>query len=174
VLAVGAPVPRKGYALLLRAIARPSLRDVSLVVVGPPGTEDTNLASLAHELGVTERYVRAGEVSEARLAGWYAGAAALAAPSVDEGFGLPLVEAQSLGVPVVASDIAAHREVTAGTAALVPVGALDPLVEALVAAVDRDASVAAVVAAGRRNAARYTWKACAEATLAVHRLVTAE
>lgn len=172
-LAVGAPVPRKGYPDLLHAISRPELREVSLVIVGPDGSEDPRLAAQAAELGVADRYHRAGEVSEARLAGWYAGAAAVAAPSVDEGFGLPLVEAQSLGVPVVASDIAAHREVAGGAAALVPVGEVEGLVDALVAAVGRGTATLEAVAAGRRNAQRYSWAACADATLAVHRLVAA-
>ena len=39
------------------------------------------------------------------------GATAVVAPSSVEGFGLPVAEALSLGVPVIASDIAAHREV---------------------------------------------------------------
>lgn len=171
VLAVGAPVPRKAYAHLLRALARPTLDGVSLVIVGPEGSDDPMLMALASELGVTDRYVRPGEVSEAQLAGWYVGAAALAAPSVDEGFGLPVVEAQSLGVPVVASDIAVHREVSGGAALLVPVDDQARLVEGLAAAIARDAAVERTVAAGRRNAQRYTWAACAEATLAVHRLV---
>lgn len=173
VLAVGAPVPRKAYDRLLRALADPALRAVSLVIVGPEGSEDPMLAALAAELGLADRYIRPGEVTEAQLAGWYAGAAALAAPSVDEGFGLPVVEAQSLGVPVVASDIAVHREVSGGAALLVPAGGEGLLVEALAAAVDRDPAIEGTVAAGRRNAARYTWEACAEATLAVHRLVAA-
>jgi glycosyltransferase involved in cell wall biosynthesis len=173
VLAVGAPVPRKGYEQLVRAIARPELADVSLVIVGPAGDEDPALAALARELGVEARYLRPGEVSEARLAGWYEGAAVVGAPSVDEGFGLPVVEAQRMGVPVVASDIAAHREVGGGAVSLVPTGAVEPWVEALAVAIRRGAPVEQMVAAGRRNAQRYTWEACAAATLAVHRLVAA-
>ena len=174
VLAVGAPVPRKGYGQVLRAMADPALHDISLVIVGPPGSEDPALTTLADELGVADRFVRPGEVTEARLAGWYAGAAAVVAPSIDEGFGLPIIEAQSLGVAVVASDIAAHREVSGGAALLLPLGALEPWVEGIVAAIQRSPAVEQAVSAGRRNAQRYTWEASAEATLAVHRLVAKE
>lgn len=170
-LAVGAPVPRKAYHLVLQAIAQPPLRHLSVVLVGPSGSEDAELSRLAVRLGVDDRFLRAGEVSDARLAGWYSGASALVAPSIDEGFGLPIVEAQSLGVPVVASDIAVHREVSGGAASLVAGSRPDHLVEAIAAALDRGPDVRQAIAAGRRNAERYTWEACAEATLAVHRMV---
>lgn len=171
VLAVGSPVPRKAYGDLLRAMARLPPSPLALVIVGPPATEDRALERLAAELGITDRYHRAGWAPDAELAGWYAGASALAAPSIDEGFGLPVVEAQAAGVPVVASDIAAHREVSGGAATLMPVGDVDALRDALAATVARGPEIEAAVTAGRANAARYTWEACAEATLAVHRSV---
>lgn len=171
VLAVGAPVPRKSYDDLLRAVALLGRDDLTVVIVGPVGTEDPALERLAAELGLGDRYHRTGPVDDAHLAGWYGSAAAVAAPSVEEGFGLPILEAQRAGAPVVASDIAAHREVADGGATLVPVGAVQALAEAVEAAVAGGPSVALAVQRGRENAALYTWEACAEATLAVHRSV---
>jgi glycosyltransferase involved in cell wall biosynthesis len=171
VLAVGAPVPRKAYVDLLRAVARIGDPELTVVIVGPPGSEDEALEALAVELRLGDRYHRAGRVDEAELAGWYQGAAAVAAPSVDEGFGFPVLEAQRAGAPVVASDIESHREIAGGAAMLVPVGDVDRLAEALEAAIAGGTSVAAAVLAGADNARRYTWAACAEATLAVHRAV---
>ncbi len=173
VLAVGAPVARKRYDDLLHALAQPSLHGCSLVLVGPSGREDAALAALASSLGLADRFIRTGAVSDARLAGWYAGAAVVAAPSLDEGFGLPVVEAQRAGVPVVASDIPVHREVSGGAAQLVPVGEPDLLADALARAVERGPAVEQAVGAGRANAARYSWASCAAATLAVHRSVAA-
>jgi glycosyltransferase involved in cell wall biosynthesis len=168
VLAVGAPVPRKGFDTLLRAVARLH-GDVAVAIVGPPGSEDAALAALAADLGMSDRVHRAVDVSDAQLAGWYRSAAALAAPSVAEGFGLPLVEAMGEMIPVVASDIAVFREVTGGHALLVPVGETDALTGALAEALDASASVHAATEAGAVHAQRYTWEQCAAGTLAVHR-----
>lgn len=173
VLAVGAPVPRKGYDDLLRAVARLNHPDLSVAIVGPPGPADAGLAQLAGELGLGRRYHRAGPVSDAALAGWYEAAVVVAAPSLDEGFGLPIIEAQRLGAPVVASDIAVHREIAGPAASFVSVRDVTALAAALEAAMQGGSDIREQVAAGRLNASRFTWAACARATEAVHRSVTA-
>ena len=170
VLAVGAPTPRKGFDLLLQAMAHVD-HSLSVAIVGPSGPEDDRLKALAASLGLGERMHRAGPVSDAELAGWYRDARALAAPSVDEGFGLPLIEALAAHVPVVASDLAAFREVTAGGALLVPVGDVEALARAIGEAASGGAEVMAAVERGATHSAMYTWTACATATLAVHREV---
>lgn len=169
VLAVGAPVPRKGFDVLLRAITR--VDELDVVLVGPRGTVDDDLAKLAATLGIAHRVHRVGRVGDAELAGWYRDAAALVAPSVDEGFGLPLVEALVTGTPVVASDIAAFHEVTGGHATFVPVGDDDALADAIDAAAARSPDIMSGVRRGAEHAARYTWERCAAETLAVHRAV---
>jgi glycosyltransferase involved in cell wall biosynthesis len=168
-LAVGAPVPRKGYDLLLRAVARLDRPDLAVAVVGPAGSEDGALRALAAELGLSDRFHRHSHASDGELAGWYAGASVLAAPSVEEGFSFPVIEAQGLGVPTVASDIPVHREVGGGGAWLVPVGDVDALAAALEAALAGGPEVDRAVGLGRANAARFTWAGCAAATVAVHR-----
>lgn len=171
VLVVGAPVPRKGYDLLLRAVARLGTDDLAVAIVGPAGSEDERLAQVAAEVGLTDRVHRAHDVTDAELAGWYAGATVLAAPSIEEGFSFPVVEAQGLGVPVVISDIPVHREVAGSAAAFVSVGDIDELAQALEAAVAGGGDVDRSVELGRASAARFTWAACAAATAAVHREV---
>lgn len=169
VLAVGAPVPRKGFDTAVRALAR--LGELQLVIVGHPGSDDERLSSAAAAAGVAARLVRVTDADDAALAGWYRDAAAVVVPSVEEGFGLPIVEAQAAGVPVVASDIEVFREVSGGHAGLVPVGDDAALADALAEAVAGGASVEDRVRRGAANAERFTWDACAAATLAVHRAV---
>jgi len=60
-------------------------------------------------------------------------ARALLMPSLAEGFGLPIQEALTLGTPVIASDLPAHREIAAGIALLLPVGVVEAWVEAILA-----------------------------------------
>jgi glycosyltransferase involved in cell wall biosynthesis len=96
--------PVKGLDVLLCAVA--TVDGVTLVLIGD-GPEAPRLDALAAPLGA--RVIRTGEVNgAARL---FAGFDAYAAPSAKEGMPLAVLEAIALGVPVVASDIPAHREV---------------------------------------------------------------
>ena len=95
----------------------------------------------------------------------------LALPSIYEGFGLPLVEAMASGAPVVCSDIPVFAEVGGEAALRVPVGDA----EAWAAALRRVLSAAGpreeMSRAGLARAAAFTWRACAEETLAAYREV---
>ncbi len=83
-----------------------------LVLVGHRGWENENVIDvLDRSRGLAPFLVEASGLSDAGLASLIRGATAVVAPSSVEGFGLPVAEALSLGVPVIASDIAAHREV---------------------------------------------------------------
>lgn len=83
-----------------------------LVVVGRRGWENENVIDLLdRSVALAPTVVEVAQLSDAGLAALLRGARALLAPSLIEGYGLPVAEALALGVPVVASDIEAHREV---------------------------------------------------------------
>ena len=110
-LAVGSLVARKNHRVLLEAYARlaPAER-VPLVIVGR-GPEREALLARARALGLAGLLRILTDVDATReLRAVYAGAVALAYPSVVEGFGIPLVEASLQGVPVLAGDVPAMRE----------------------------------------------------------------
>ncbi len=107
------PDPRKHVAQLA---ATP--RELPLVLVGPT-------RPWAHEL---PDVTLTGHVSDEHLAAIYSGAHALVLPSVDEGFGLPAVEALACGTPVVACEIPALREVLDERATFVEAGNLEALI----------------------------------------------
>ena len=109
----------------------------------------------------------AQQLSDAELLHVLGNACALVFPSLYEGFGLPLVEAQAVGCPVIASHRGSIPEV-GGDSALY-FDALDPAsaVE-LVTGLD-DVERARLIGLGRRNVERYTWDASAQLVLEIVR-----
>jgi glycosyltransferase involved in cell wall biosynthesis len=166
ILAVGSIEPRKGLDVLLAAYRDliESGTDVPpLVIVGPPGWgARPDFAALP-----SDRALLAGYLPHDELRGAVANASVLAFPSRYEGFGLPPLEALAAGTPVVATDVPAVREVVGAHVALVPIGNVEALADALSRAL-ADPPDAAARDAGRAHAATFTWTACATATRAVY------
>jgi glycosyltransferase involved in cell wall biosynthesis len=83
----------------------------SLVLTGHPGAEQQRVKALAEALGIAHRVQFLGYLAGAEYVEWFAGADCLLFPSCYEGFGMPLVEAMRLRVPIVASDAACLPEI---------------------------------------------------------------
>lgn len=114
-LSVGTLEPRKGLAPLVQSLREASDVDLPLLVVGPPGWGDIDLAKLAADAGLPDGRVRAmGFLADADLAVALHRASAFVFPSLAEGFGLPVIEAFSLGTPVIHSSDPAVVEVAGG------------------------------------------------------------
>ncbi len=113
VLCVGAIQKRKNQALLMRAF-RAMPEDWTLVLAGSQGYA----AQVALD-GASDRIVITGYLTEEELARWYARASIFAFPSLDEGFGMPILEAMAAGVPVIAGNRSALPEVAGDAAELV-------------------------------------------------------
>lgn len=198
VLWVGSLEPRKGVGTLVAAMARlaagrsvtgeqPRTEEqprtgervgtgegarhaaAALVLAGYQGWQNAGLISPEDEAVLGPSLVRAGRVSETDLAALYRGASVFALPSWHEGFGLPVLEAMAEGLPVVASDIPAIREVAGGAAQLVPVGDVEAWAGTLEALLGSTSQRSALAEAGRRRSLAFSWRATAEATLAVYR-----
>ena len=160
VLFVGTLEPRKNLDRLAAAVDRLG-GDVPLVVVGAAGWGETRV-----EAGANCRFV--GFVPQADLAPLYAAATVFAYPSLEEGFGLPVLEAMAQSTPVVTSAGVATEEVAGGAAVLVDPTDIDSIAEGLRSALDDPSRWAAL---GSARAASCTWSAAAAATLAVYREV---
>jgi len=163
-LAVGTLEPRKNLRALVAAYAGlvAARADVPpLVIAGGAGWGD-ELDLRAIPQG---RVILTGHLELPDLRSLVAGATLLAFPSIDEGFGLPPLEALACGVPVVANDLPVTREVLGDQADFCDAGDPRALAEALLAALcDPHGSGDS----RRARAAEFTWSRCAEITHAAY------
>ena len=129
--------PHKNHALLVTAFAmycaaHPESR-LKLVCPGQPDAARASLRDATTCMGIGDRVLFPGYASETEVAALYRASLGLLFPSLYEGFGLPLLEAMALGVPVLASNTTCIPEV-AGDAALY----FDPRIpRAIVNAIER-------------------------------------
>jgi glycosyltransferase involved in cell wall biosynthesis len=171
VLFVSSLWPYKNCHGLLRAWAhaRDELGGRQLAIVGA-GADETYLAqlrALAAELGITEDVVFVGGVPLEETVRFYQAADAFVYPSLNETFGLPILEAMACACPVVTSDTSAMPE-TAGRAAILcsptdPAAIARALLQATQPGIDR------LRERGLRRAAQFTWAATGAQTLDVYR-----
>jgi glycosyltransferase involved in cell wall biosynthesis len=167
VLTVAAKKVHKNLARLVRAMVAVVQRwpDVKLVLPGNPTGHERELRELAAELGIDANVAFPAYVDAADLEGLYALARCFAFPSLNEGFGLPLLEAMRRGVPVACSRASALPEV-AGDAALYFDPHSVPDIARAVTELLADRELAArLVVRGREHQARFTWEAAARGTL---------
>jgi len=170
-LYVGTLQPRKNLARLVDAFTRlagdPALTGVQLVLAGKPGWLADDLAPRVARLGLAGRVLFPGYIADADLPALLSGALAFAFPSLYEGFGIPVLEAQSCGVPVMTSNNSSLPEVAGDAALLVDPHDVDAIAEAMRRLVTDDALRAELVRRGFENVKRFSWEKCARETLAV-------
>jgi glycosyltransferase involved in cell wall biosynthesis len=169
VLAIGTAEPRKDLPGLVRAFdaIAGGLDDVALVMVGQPGWGSEALEGAIAESKFGSRIVRAGYVDD--LGEVLAGAEVLAYPSLYEGFGLPTLEAMSVGVPVVTTTAGALPEVVGDAAEVVAPGDTDELAGALERVLTDEGLRTGLSERGLRRASLFTWEDCARGLSALYR-----
>ncbi|MGA9876161.1 MAG: glycosyltransferase family 1 protein [Solirubrobacteraceae bacterium] len=165
-LCVAAKRPHKNQELLIRAAQRLD-PDIVFVLAGHAEPYELELRELVRELGLQERVRFVGYVSDAELEGLWGVADCAALPTLAEGFGLPVLEAMSHGVPVAASGIPVLREVGGELPYYFDPHDADDAARAI-----REALADVVTRAeGPPYAARFTWSAAARATYEVYERV---
>ena len=145
---------------MVKAFARARLPGKTQLVF--TGAASPDLLQLAESLGIANRLVFTGKVSEDDLAALYRGALFLVFPSFYEGFGLPIIEAFASGTPVITSNVTSMPEI-AGDAALL----VDPSdVNDIAAAIEKLYNSAELrnelVQRGFKRVTNFTWDAVAD------------
>ncbi len=170
---VGRPYPTKNLPRLLDAFAtfRGRGRVEHLVLAGPPGWADRQLAARVQRLGLMHVVHRRPAV-EADLPAWYRGALAFVYPSLRETYGLPILEAMASGLPVVTSSIPSLRE-TVGSHGAMFVDPVDTaaLAQGLERVLDEGDLREGLRREGLDRASAASWRRTAQATYAAYRSI---
>ena len=158
ILAIGTVEPRKGLPDLVAAFDRiaDAIPDVHLKIVGPSGWGEHALTTALHSARHAARIQRTGWIDD--RSSLVAGARLLAYPSLYEGFGLPPLEAMSLGVPVVTTSAGAIPEVVGDAAVVVAPRDVAALAEALLQVAQDAATRDRLITAGRERVRAFSWQ----------------
>lgn len=164
---IGNTRPRKNLKRLLEAfrIFSKNHPDYRLVLAGKSEKRFLDLDTEIKRLNLENKIIQAGVVTDKEKTSLYQGSSGLLFPSLYEGFGLPVLEAQSLGVPVLTSRLASLPEV-AGDAAIY-VDPYDPqdIAKGMVKIVEDTAFRNGIIKKGFENLKRFSWEKTAKETL---------
>ncbi|MEM1155430.1 MAG: glycosyltransferase family 1 protein [Pseudomonadota bacterium] len=173
VLSVGTLEPRKNLALLLRAYHEQSSalkRSFPLVLTGASGWKDKALMHYLQKLQQKGEVIYLDYVPEEDLPAIYAGASVFVYLSHYEGFGLPVLEAMSCGIPVVSADTSALPELCNDVALFANPTDLAAIKLALQRSLEDESWRAVAAENGIERSADFTWQAAADniAEIAAH------
>ena len=166
VVAIGTVEKRKNYSRLVKAfaLAATDVPDLQLVIAGSPGDDSDLLHQTLEALPSTmaRRVHLIGRVTEDNIAWLYQHATAMAYPSLDEGFGFPLLEAMAEQLPIVGSTRGSIPEVSGSAAILVDPLDIASLAEALTSVVSDSELRSKLQSAATAQYQTFTWEKTAQ------------
>jgi len=167
VLNVAAKKRHKNQVALVRALPaiRRSQADAQLVLAGAPGEYEAELRGEVATAGLGDAVTFCDYIDRQDLEGLYALATCFAFPSLNEGFGLPILEAMDRGLPVACSNVSAMPEVAGDAALLFDPENVDDVARSITRLLSEPSLRESLIAAGRRRKRLFTWRATAESTV---------
>ena len=168
ILFVGAIQRRKNVARLVEAFERVG-EGWKLVLAGSLGFGAAEIQVRIESSPRRSDIQLPGYVTAECLEDLYARASIFAFPSLDEGFGMPVLEAMARGVPVLTSNSSALAEISGDAALLVDPGDAGSIEGGLRSLIQNEALRADLVGRGLAHSARFTWEKAVEQTWAVYR-----
>jgi alpha-1,3-rhamnosyl/mannosyltransferase len=171
ILGITSASPRKNAAGLLDAYQalEPALQEkFDLVLVWTHGLWKKQLTQLLQIKGISHRVQFIENAHDDDLVGLMNLAGAFVFPSLEEGFGLPPLEAMACGTPVIASNRSSLPEILGDAAVLIDPTDVSAMAQAIRGILKNDHLAREYGRRGQSWAARYTWSQCAQATLQVY------
>jgi glycosyltransferase involved in cell wall biosynthesis len=174
ILSVGTLQRRKNTARLVEAFERAALADWELVLVGAAGGFGAGEALEKIEQSPSRERIRVtGWLPEEELNRYWAEAAVFAFPSLDEGFGMPLLDAMQCRVPILTSARSALPEVAGDAALLVDPFSVEEMAEGLRQLAEDEGLRQRLAEAGARRVKDFSWDAATDQTAALYNLISA-
>jgi glycosyltransferase involved in cell wall biosynthesis len=167
VLSVGVLQTRKNTLNMLRAL-KTLPANYQLVLSGGNGYGSETIHEFIRTESLGERVKLLGYIDDAQLPHLYQAASVFLFPSLEEGFGIPVLEAMAAGIPVVTSNVSSMPEVGGEAALYVDPHDSADIAQKVLQAVEDSALRAGLVQKGLARASEFTWRRTAEATLAVY------
>lgn len=161
-------VPEKRQLDLIRAFAKRGFTDIRLVLAGGAEFETAYVKEVRALAGEVPGVVLTGFQSGDRLADLFANAALFVLPSSHEGMPIALLEAMAYGLPVLASDIVANRELDLAPDEYFPLGDIDALASGIAAKLATPLNDDEVRERAAHAEATYSWAHVAQKTAAVY------
>jgi glycosyltransferase involved in cell wall biosynthesis len=169
VLYVGMRAAFKNFGGLLQAFRDTGLHDALDLLVLGGGALTAGEKTLMSQLGISDSIIALPIVSDELLAEAYAGAKLFVYPSLNEGFGIPPLEAMSLGCPVLTSRVSSMPEVCRDAPFYFDPADQSSFNRALLQSINDEAARQHAMERGREVAAQYSWEKCGQGTLALYR-----
>jgi glycosyltransferase involved in cell wall biosynthesis len=172
---VGTIEPRKNLPTLVTAFGRLARDhpDLRLALVGGDGWGSVAVRDAIAASGIATRIIRTGYVENAVVPALFRRSDCAVYPTLEEGFGVPALEALACGAPLVTSTGSALAEVVGDAAVTVDPNDVDAIAGALRAVIEDSERAAAMRSAGPIRAQAFTWQESVETHVAVYRKVAA-
>jgi len=166
---IGLIVPHKNISNLLKAFKKieKNYSNIKLILAGYPRLELLNIDQLINELNLKEKVFYIGAINEKEKIVLYENSIALIFPSFHEGFGLPVLEAQSLGIPVLTSNTSSLPEVAGDGALFVNPYDIEDIANGMEKIVFDKNLRKNLIKKGYENIKRFSWEKAAKETLKV-------
>lgn len=168
IIFIGTLQPRKNLERLIEAFKNSKLDigNLKLVIVGRKGWLYDSIFEKVKGLRLEAKVIFTGYVTDYDLPPLISGAQAYVLPSLWEGFGIPVIEAQACGVPVAVSNVSSLPEIIGESGILVNPEKTDSIAEGIKKALNEKTRTD-LVKKGFENVKRFSWEKCAKETLKV-------